>query len=58
MRDQFLTNLDPQQSLSLQELNDRLWTWIETAYHRAEHSSLGATPNFVELLQRKKDEKE
>src|SRR6266705_182665 len=43
-RDQFLTNLDPQQSLSLQELNDRLWTWIETAYHRAEHSSLGATP--------------
>ena len=44
VRDQFLTNLDPQQSLSLQELNDRLWTWIETAYHRAEHSSLGATP--------------
>ncbi len=44
VRDQFLTNLDPQQSLSLEELNDRLWTWIETAYHRAEHSSLGATP--------------
>src|SRR5205809_3952055 len=36
VRDQFLTNLDPKQSLSLEALNDRLWTWIETAYHRAE----------------------
>jgi len=44
VRDQFLTNLDPQQSLSMEELNDRFWTWIENAYHRAEHSALGATP--------------
>jgi putative transposase len=44
VRDQFLTNLDPKQSLSLEELNDRLWTWIEHAYHRAEHSALGSTP--------------
>jgi transposase InsO family protein len=44
LRDQFVTNLDPKQSLSLEELNDRLWTWIEQAYHRAEHSALGATP--------------
>jgi transposase InsO family protein len=44
VRDQFLTNLDPKPSLSLEALNDRLWTWIETAYHRAEHSALGATP--------------
>ncbi len=44
LRDQFLTNLDPKQSLSLEELNDRLWTWIENAYHRAEHSALGSTP--------------
>jgi putative transposase len=44
VRDQFLTNLDPKQSLSLEALNERLWTWIETAYHRAEHSALGATP--------------
>ena len=28
----------------MEELNDRLWTWIETAYHRAEHSALGSTP--------------
>ena len=44
LRDQFLTNLDPKQSLSLEELNERLWTWIEHAYHRAEHSALGSTP--------------
>ncbi len=44
VRDQFLTNLDPKQSLSLEELNDRLWTWIETAYHRAGHSALNSTP--------------
>ena len=44
VRDQFLTNLDPKQSLSLEELNDRLWAWIENAYHRAEHSALGSTP--------------
>lgn len=44
VRDQLLTNLDPKQSLSLEELNDRLWTWIETAYHRAEHSALNSTP--------------
>jgi transposase len=44
VRDRFLTNLDPKQSLSLEALNDRLWTWIEHAYHRAEHSALGSTP--------------
>lgn len=44
VRDQFLTNLDPKQSLSMEELNDRFWTWIETAYHRAEHSALNSTP--------------
>jgi len=44
LRDQFLTNLDPKLSLSMEALNDRLWTWIETAYHRAEHSALGSTP--------------
>jgi putative transposase len=44
LRDQFLTNLDPKQPLSLEALNDRLWTWIENAYHRADHSALGVTP--------------
>src|SRR5271166_3165314 len=40
VRDQFLTNLDPKLSLSLEELNDRFWTWIETAY-RSEERRVG-----------------
>jgi transposase InsO family protein len=43
-RDQFLANLDPKHPLSLDELNDRLWIWIENVYHRSEHSALGTTP--------------
>jgi putative transposase len=43
-REQFLANLDPKHPLSLDELNDRLWVWIESVYHRAEHSALGSTP--------------
>src|SRR5437667_8791955 len=43
-REQFLTNLDPKHPLSLEELNDRLWIWIENVYHRSEHSALGTTP--------------
>jgi transposase InsO family protein len=42
-REQFLNNLDRKQTLSLDELNERLWAWLD-AYHRAEHSSLGTTP--------------
>lgn len=44
VRDQFLTNLDRKQSLSLEQLNDRYWAWIENVYHRSEHSALGSTP--------------
>jgi len=43
-REQFLANLDPKHPLSLDELNDRLWIWIENVYHRSEHSALGTTP--------------
>jgi putative transposase len=43
VREQFLANLDRHLSLSLQELNERLWTWIEV-YHCTEHDSLGTTP--------------
>jgi transposase InsO family protein len=42
-REQFLNNLDRKQSLSLDELNERLWAWLDI-YHGAEHSSLGTTP--------------
>jgi putative transposase len=44
LREQFLSNLDPQRTLSLEELNQCLWVWIEQVYHRSEHGSLGTTP--------------
>src|SRR5262249_20926620 len=43
-REQLLANLDPRRVLSLGELNQRLWTWIEQVYHVSEHSSLATTP--------------
>jgi putative transposase len=43
VREQFLNNLDRKQTLSLEELNERLWAWLDL-YHRTEHSSLGTTP--------------
>jgi hypothetical protein len=42
-REQFLNNLDRKQTPSLDELNERLWAWLDT-YHRTEHSSLATTP--------------
>jgi len=44
LRDQLLANLDPQRTLSFEELNQRLWAWIEQVYHRSEHGGLGTTP--------------
>jgi transposase InsO family protein len=44
VREQFLANLDSQRTLSLAELNGRLWAWIEQVYHVSEHSALGTTP--------------
>ena len=44
LREQFLANLDPKRRLSLDELNERLQAWIESVYHRSEHSTIGTTP--------------
>jgi transposase InsO family protein len=44
VREQFLANLDRKQTLSLEDLNERLWAWIDNVYHRFEHSALGTTP--------------
>jgi hypothetical protein len=44
VREQFLANLDPKVLLSLEQLNERLGHWIETVYHRSEHSALDTTP--------------
>ena len=44
VQEQFLANLDRKPTLTLEDLNQRLWAWIDDAYHRTEHSALGTTP--------------
>ena len=44
VRDQFLANLNPKQTLSLEDLNTRFAAWIENSYHCTEHAALGTTP--------------
>ena len=44
VREQFLAELEPKALLSLEQLNERLWHWLDTGYHRREHSSLATTP--------------
>jgi len=44
VREQFLANLDRKTCLTLEELNERLWIWIEQVYHRSQHASLATTP--------------
>jgi transposase InsO family protein len=44
VREQFLSNLDPKALLSLDQLNEQLWHWLDTVYHRREHSTLQTTP--------------
>lgn len=44
VREQFLANLDPKTLLSLEQLNEQLWHWLDTVYHRREHSALQTTP--------------
>lgn len=44
-RDQFLSELDPSRIRDLDDLNARLWAWLETLYHRTPHRGLeGQTP--------------
>src|SRR5207244_4352148 len=42
--DSFLAALDPKALLSIEPLNERLWHWLDTVYHRHEHSALHTTP--------------
>src|SRR5215472_9005608 len=44
VREQFLGNLDLKQTLTLEDLNPRLWAWLDNAYHATAHSALGTTP--------------
>ena len=44
-RNQFLSELDSSRIRDLNDLNTRLWAWIEQVYHRRMHTSLkGLTP--------------
>lgn len=44
-RDQFLSELDAQRLTGLEDLNARLWAWLEQVYHRRPHAGLdGKTP--------------
>ncbi|WP_291992008.1 DDE-type integrase/transposase/recombinase [Candidatus Accumulibacter sp. ACC003] len=44
-RDQFLSELDERHIASLDDLNARLWAWLEQVYHRSPHAGLaGMTP--------------
>src|SRR5207245_1123496 len=44
LREQFLASLDPTVLLSIEQLNERVWDWLDTASNRREHSSLQTTP--------------
>jgi transposase InsO family protein len=44
VREQFLASLDPKALLSIEQLNERLWHWLDTIYHRRDHSALQTTP--------------
>lgn len=44
-RMRLLSTLTPEDTSSLEALNRRLWTWVESEYHQTPHSGLdGATP--------------
>ena len=43
-REQFLTEVDMKSFNNLNELNARLWVWIERIYHQTTHSALKTTP--------------
>ncbi len=40
-RDQFLCELDERHIRNLDDLNARLWAWLEQVYHRTPHAGLG-----------------
>lgn len=40
-RDQFLSELDERLITGLDDLNARLWAWLEQVYHRRPHAGLG-----------------
>jgi|CXWL01.1.fsa_nt_gi transposase InsO family protein len=41
LRDQFLSELDERRINGLDDLNARLWSWLEQVYHHTAHAGLG-----------------
>ena len=41
LRDQFLSELDERRINDLDDLNARLWSWLEQVYHHTPHAGLG-----------------
>jgi transposase len=44
VRGQFLSEIDARM-LSLDELNARLWAWVERWYHKNEHGNYSPLPS-------------
>jgi transposase InsO family protein len=44
VREQFLASLDPDPRLSLDQLNERFWHWLDADYHHRQHSAIQTTP--------------
>ena len=45
LREQLIERMDPERVTTVDEFNLRLWTWVESEYHRQPHASLsGRTP--------------
>jgi transposase InsO family protein len=44
VREQFLAELGPRPKLTIEQLNTRFKSWLDTVYHRRIHRALGTTP--------------
>ena len=47
VRDQFLSELDERRIADLDDINARLWAWLEQIYHRTAHAGLGGLTPLV-----------
>jgi putative transposase len=51
VKTRFLPLLKLKPAVSIEELNQRFWQWLEEDYHRKVHASLGMTPQDVFISQ-------
>lgn len=53
VRDQFLSEIDFSQGVTLEDANARLWAWVEAIYHRQPHG--GLEPEMTPLTRYQRD---